>query len=61
MYKQIIFYFSTEVKMVKNVFFHGYKIYVDILTGEKYRQFRLLKWTSIIGLFVHPLKVEEMR
>ena len=32
--------------------------YVDILTGEICRQFRLLKWTSFIGQFVYPIEGE---
>ena len=31
---------------------HGYRIYVDIMTGENCRQFRLLTWTSFIGQLV---------
>ena len=34
---------------------NGYKIYVDIITGENCRQFRLLTWTSLIGQFVYPV------
>ena len=29
--------------------------YVDILTGENFRQFRLLQWTAFIGRFDHPV------
>ena len=29
--------------------------YVDITTGENFRKFRVLTWTSYIGQFVHPL------
>ena len=34
---------------------YGYRIYVDIMTGEKCSQFRLLTWISFIGQFVHPV------
>ena len=30
--------------------------YMDILTGEICRQFRLLIWASFIGQFFHPAK-----
>ena len=36
-------------------FKHGCKIYVDIMTGENYRQFSLLTRNSFIGQFVHPI------
>ena len=32
---------------------NGYRIYVNIMTGENWRQFRLL--TSFIGQFVHTV------
>ena len=38
----------------------GYKIYVDIMTGENCCQFRLLTWISLIGQFVHQMKEEGM-
>ena len=31
---------------------NGYRIYVDIMTRENCRQFRLLTWNSFIGQFV---------
>ena len=37
----------------ENIFkINGYRIYVDNMTGEK---FRLLTWISFIGQFVHPV------
>ena len=29
--------------------------YVDIMTGENFRKFRVLQWSSYIGQLVHPL------
>ena len=40
---------------------NGYRIYVDIMTGGKCRQFSLLTWISLIGKFVHPLRGEVLR
>ena len=34
---------------------NGCRINVDIMTGEKSSQFRLLTWTSLIIQFVHPV------
>ena len=34
---------------------NGFMIYVDFMTGDIYRQFRLLTWISFIGQFVHPV------
>ena len=34
--------------------------YVDIMTGENCREFKLLKWTSLIGQFAHPVGGEGM-
>ena len=34
---------------------NGYRINVDIMTGEIYRQIRLLTWTSFIGQFINPV------
>ena len=34
---------------------NGYRIYVDIMTGETCRQFSLLTWTLFIGQFVHQV------
>ena len=31
------------------------KRYMDIMTGDNCRQFRLITWTLFIGQFVHPL------
>ena len=31
------------------------------ISGENYRQFRLLTWTSLIGQFVHRVKEEGMK
>ena len=36
------------------------KEYVDILTGEVCRHFRLLIWTLLIGQFVHKLLGKEI-
>ena len=33
---------------------NGYRIDVDIITGENCLQFRLLTWTSLIVQFVYP-------
>ena len=38
---------------------NGYKIYVDIMTGENCPQFMLLAW-SFIGQFINPLVGEGM-
>ena len=38
----------------------GYRIYLDIMTGENCRQFRLLTWTSFIVQFVQLLGGEGM-
>ena len=35
---------------------NGYKIYMAILIGGKFRQFRLLTWTSFIVQFVHTVE-----
>ena len=40
--------------------YNGYRIYVDIRTGENCCQFRLLTWTAFIGQFIDPVGVEEM-
>ena len=37
----------------------GYRIYVDTITGENCRQFRLLTWNSFICQFVHPVRVDK--
>ena len=39
---------------------NGYRIYVDIMTGENCCQFRLLTWNSFIGQFVYPVGGEGM-
>ena len=39
---------------------NGYIIYVDIITGEKCRQIRLLTWASFIGQFVHAVKEDRV-
>ena len=31
---------------------------MDVMTRKVFRQFSLLTWTSLIGLFVHPLEGE---
>ena len=36
---------------------NGCRIYVDIMTGQNCRQFRLLTWTSFIG---QPIGMEEI-
>ncbi len=33
---------------------YTYRIYLDIMTGENYRKFRLLTWNSFIGHLVNP-------
>ena len=40
---------------------NGCRIYMDIMTGEKCRQFTLLTWNSLISQFVHPVGDEEKR
>ena len=44
-------FFAYKIKKYSN----GYRIYVDIMTGENCRKFWLLTWTSSIGQFVHPV------
>ena len=34
---------------------NGYRIYVDIMTGQKFVQFRLLTWPSLNSKIVHPV------
>ena len=46
---------STHKVMILFSDANGYRIYVDIMTGEK---FRLLTWTSLIVYFVHPVRGE---
>ena len=29
------------------------------MTGEKYRQFKLLTWTTLIGQFFHPVGAHD--
>ena len=40
--------------------FNGYRIYVDIISGENCHHFRLLTLTSFIGQFVNPVGGEGM-
>ena len=47
---------SIPILKAKN----GYKIYVDIMTGENCRQFRLKTWNLFIGQFVYPVGGEGM-
>ena len=39
---------------------NGHRIFVDIMTGENLRQFRLLTWILLIGQFVPPVGEEGM-
>ena len=39
---------------------NGYRIYVDIMTGENWRSFRLPAWTSLNVQFVHPVEEKGM-
>ena len=38
-------------------FLNGFKINVDIMTGEKLSN---LGWTSLIGQFLHPVEMDGM-
>ena len=41
--------------------YNGYRIYVDIMTGEKLSSIRLLTWNSFIGQIDHPVGEERIR
>ena len=46
------------LRKIREGFINGYRVYVDIMTGEKLSsiyEFRLLTWTKLIGQFVHPV------
>ena len=40
--------------------YNGYRIYVDIMTGENCRQFTLLTFIYLIGQFFHPVGVDGL-
>ena len=50
------FYLSTSGISL----FNGCRICVKIMTGENFRQFRLLFPLSFIGQFVNPVRGEEI-
>ena len=39
---------------------NGFRIYIDIMTGKKWRQFSLLTGNSFVGQFVHPVGRDGM-
>ena len=51
---------THDVQNYVHLCHQGYKIYVDIMTGENCSQFRLLTWTSFIGRFFNSVRGEGM-
>ena len=62
MYMSVVLGFvnlTSLIILLNHILFNECRLYVNIMRGKKYRQFRLLTWTLLIGQFVHPVEGEE--